>query len=97
MIRIALIYVLPLLAPTLLYVLWRLWQIKRGTGSVEGDVKSVVRRAPWVKLVATGTALLALTLLIAALTGGAPPNQAYEPPPRENGRVVPGDIHRDAP
>jgi len=101
MIRIVLIYVLPLLAPTLLYVLWRLWQIKRsprsGEGTIEGDVKSVMRRAPWVKLAATGTALLALTLLIAALTGGAPPHQAYEPPHLENGRVVPGDIRREAP
>jgi hypothetical protein len=41
--------------------------------------------------------LLALTLLIAALTGGAPPHQAYEPPHLEHGRVVPGDIRREAP
>jgi len=101
MIRIALIYVLPLIAPTLLYVLWRLWQIKHSPGNsdgtVEGDVKSVMRRAPWVKLAAVGTALLAITLMIAALTGGAPPHEAYEPPHLENGRVVPGDIRREAP
>ncbi|MFN4283782.1 MAG: DUF6111 family protein [Alphaproteobacteria bacterium] len=96
MIRILLIYVLPLLAPSLLYLLWRLWQTKRRTGTVEGDMRGIMRRAPWVKLAAAGTALLALTLFIAALTGGEPAHEAYTPPHMENGKVVPGDIRRDA-
>jgi heme A synthase len=97
MIRIFLIYVLPLLAPSLLYVLWRLWQIKRSSGTIEGDVKSVVRNAPWVKLAAIGTGLLMLVLAVAALTGGEPPHEAYNPPHLENGRIVPGEIQRDTP
>lgn len=97
MIRIFLIYVLPLIAPTALYILWRLWQIKRGSGTIEGDMRSVVRAAPWVKLAAVGTALLALVLIIAALTGGEPPHEDYSPPRLENGRVLPGEIQRDAP
>ncbi len=97
MIRIFLIYVLPLIVPTLLYVLWRLWQIKRGAGTVEGDMRSVLRRAPWVKLAAIGTGLLVVVIVIAALTGGAPPHQTYTPPHMENGRIVPGDIQRDRP
>ncbi len=97
MIRIFLIYVLPLLAPSVVYVLWCLWQIKRSSGSVEGDLRSVVRRAPWVKLAAIGFGLLVVVLVIAALTGGEPPHEAYNPPHLENGRVVPGEIHRDAP
>lgn len=97
MIRIFLIYVLPLLAPSALYILWCLWQIKRSSGTIEGDVKSVVRSAPWVKLAAIGTGLLALVLAIAALTGGEPPHESYDPPHLENGRVVPGETHRDTP
>jgi hypothetical protein len=97
MIRIFLIYVLPLLAPSALYILWRLWQIKRSSGTIEGDVGRVVRGAPWVKLVAVGTGLLALVLAIAALAGGEPPHEAYTPPHLENGKVVPGDIQRDTP
>ena len=99
MIRIFLIYVLPLIAPSALYILWCLWQIKRGPGniggSVEGDVQSVLRGAPWVKLAAIGTGLLALVLVVAALTGGAPPHEAYSPPHLENGRVVPGQAQPD--
>ena len=95
MIRIFLIYVLPLLAPTLLYVLWRLWQIKRSSGTVEGDMRGILRRAPWVKLAGIGTGLLVVVLIIAALTGGEPPHQTYTPPHMENGRVVPGDIRPD--
>lgn len=101
MIRIFLIYVLPLLTPSALYILWCLWQIKRSPGSsggtLEGDMGTVVRGAPWVKLAAIGTGLLVLTLVIAALTGGEPPHEAYTPPHLENGRVVPGEIQRDAP
>jgi heme A synthase len=97
MIRIFLIYVLPLIAPSALYILWCLWQIKRSSGTVEGDVRSVVRRAPWVKLAAIGTGLLVLVLVIAALTGGEPPHEAYSPPHLENGRVVPGEIQRNLP
>ena len=97
MIRIFLIYVLPLIAPTALYILWRLWQIKRGSGTIEGDMRSVVRAAPWVKLAAVATTLLALVLIIAALPGGEPPHEAYRPPRLENGRVLPGEIQRDAP
>ena len=100
MIRIFLIYVLPLILPTLLYVLWRLWQIKRAPGSlsgtVEGDMRSVLRRAPWVKLAAIGTGLLVVVIVIAALTGGAPPHQTYTPPHMENGRIVPGQAQPDA-
>lgn len=96
MIRIFLIYVLPLIAPSALYILWRLWQIKRGGGHIDGDVGRVLRGAPWVKLAAIGTGLLALVLIIAALTGGEPPHEAYSPPRLENGRVLPGEIQRDA-
>lgn len=97
MIRIFLIYVLPLLAPSALYILWRLWQIKRSSGTIEGDVKSVVWSAPWVNLAAIGTGLLVIVLAIAALTGGEPPHEAYTPPHLENGKIVPGDIQRDDP
>lgn len=106
MIRLFFIYVLPLIAPTVVYLLWCLWHLKRGTGTVEGDMATVARRAPWPKLTIAGVALLIVVIAIAALTGGEPPHESYAPPHMENGKVVPGraqpdsglgETHRDAP
>jgi hypothetical protein len=97
MIRIFLIYVLPLIAPTALYMLWALWRLKRKSGDVEADLETVARRAPWLPLAGVGVALLALVLVAAALHGGAPSHEAYDPPHLENGRIVPGEVHPDPP
>lgn len=97
MIRVFLIYVLPLIAPSVVYLLWALWRLKRGGGNAEADMKTVARRAPWAKLVIAGVALLIVVLAIAALTGGEPPHESYTPPHMENGRLVPGQTQKDAP
>lgn len=93
MIRVFFIYVLPLIAPTVVYLLWRLWHLKRGAG--EGTMATAARRAPWPKLIVAGVALLIATLAVAALSGGEPAHETYVPPHMENGRVVPGQARPD--
>lgn len=89
MLRVLLTYVLPLIAPTLIYLLWRLWRIRRG-GPASAPAADVWKDAPWVRLMAAGTGLLVTVLVIAALTGGSPAGDDYQPPRLEDGRVVPG-------
>ncbi|HEY4133747.1 MAG TPA: DUF6111 family protein [Alphaproteobacteria bacterium] len=95
MLRVFLIYVLPLTVPATLYILWRMWQMKRGSGDAAMDIRAVVRGAPWLLLLGVGTGLLAAVLIVAALTGGEPPHESYAPPHIENGHVVPGETHPD--
>jgi hypothetical protein len=98
MLRLFLIYILPLIVPATLYILWHLWKLKRApgeSGDVARDVRAVVRGAPWLLLAGIGTALLVTVLVIAALTGGEPPHENYAPPHIENGHVVPGQTRPD--
>lgn len=81
MIRILLTYVLPLILPTALYLLWARRAAARG---LSPDIPY-----PW--LAAAGVALLALTVFALSLRGGTPGGK-YEPPRYEDGRVVPGHV-----
>jgi Family of unknown function (DUF6111) len=79
MLRILLQYVLPLLLPFLLYLIYaRLAH------------KSAVDDAPWLVLAATGVGLLVVSLVSWTLLSGSEPGQTYVPARIEDGRLVPG-------
>jgi len=82
--RQALSILLPLLAPTLIYIYF-----KTRSGATALDA---ARNAPWVWLAGGGAVLAAALLTILALTSGAPSDAEYVPPHMENGRVVPGRL-----
>jgi heme A synthase len=101
-------YLLPLLFPTAVYMLWRIWR-ERGTATsgapasaeapVEGNSAAlpaneiVWRDAPWLWLALAGIALMAIVMLIGVFVHDAAPPMRYVPPHIENGRVVPGEMH----
>ena len=82
--RQALTILLPLLAPTFLYI-----YLKNRKGT---PIRVAAKDAPWVWLGAGGVALAAVLLTILALTSGGPTDSTYKPARFEDGRVVPGDI-----
>lgn len=90
MIRVLLTYLLPLVLPTVVYLLWlRLSRPSAGAGrAAAGD--DLRRAVPWLWLALAGLALVAATLAALALTGGGSPGETYVPPHVEDGRVVPG-------
>lgn len=91
MIRVLATIVLPLLLPTLIYVLWLKAAQRTPLAS-----SAVWRALPWPWLLGTGIVLAALTLYaIGARLGGSPEGQ-YVPPQWVGGKIVPGHIEPPA-
>ena len=85
MARILLQIALPLLAPFVLFGLYRLL-VTRGRGFLAST--------PWFALTVTGLALACASLVSLAFTGGWEPGGEYVPPRLEDGQVVPGEVRR---
>lgn len=80
---------LPLLLPTIVYVLWVFLVRGRRRQGDEEDFRWV-REGPWFWLILCGVVLMGIGLGVTAWTTGADPAGTYVPPRLENGRVVPG-------
>ena len=79
--------VVPLLLPTVLYLIWLRtlrWSEAGGTEWWRG--------MPWVWLALTGVALTALVLFVVTVHFGTAEPGTYVPPHLEGGRIVPGHI-----
>jgi hypothetical protein len=87
MLKIFLAYVLPLLAPTMIYLLWARASKARtaATGQTDPDIP-----LPWIWLAVSGVVLLMISLGILGFWGRSEPGAQYEPPHIEDGRIVPG-------
>jgi len=81
LIRILLTYVLPILLPTVVYLLWL---SASGRAGKKGTV-------PWAWLLGAGVFLTALVLVGTTIMGAGETSERYIPPHvDETGRVVPG-------
>jgi uncharacterized protein DUF6111 len=79
--------VVPLVLPTVLYLLWlRAMRWSEGGGAVSWH------RLPWLWLAASGVALTALVLFVVTVHFGTSIPGTYVPPHVENGHIVPGHI-----
>lgn len=81
MVRILLTWLLPLLAPSLIYIAIMFLRGRTEPGWI--------RRGPWVWLVTGGLALMLLSLGAWALTGGRAPGDLYVPSRFEDGQLRP--------
>lgn len=88
MTRIVITIVVPLVVPSLLYLLWF-----RATGRV---AVNGIWALPWPWLIASGVVLTAVTLVIVSVHFGNAPDGAYVPPHVVGGKVVPGQVVPDA-
>lgn len=80
--RIFLAYIVPLLMPTVVYLLWLRFAPANGGGE---------RGVPWLWLAGAGVVLAAIVLAGLALSGGSP-DGIYVPPHVENGKIIPGQV-----
>ncbi len=88
--RIFLQFVLPILLPGLLFVLWTyLTQVRPGTA---GPTRALIAEGPWFRLILAGFVLMAVGLAAAAITGGMDPNGKYRAPYQQDGKIVPGGM-----
>ena len=89
MLRILFIIVVPLLVPTIIYVLWRTYAPRRAGGS-EAIQAGQWEHLPWPWLSGIGVGLLALTLGWFAFSGGGGPDARYQSPRMIDGKIEPG-------
>jgi uncharacterized OB-fold protein len=87
MLREFLTLVVPLLLPTILYLLW----LRTVRWSEAGGVIAW-HKLPWVWLALTGVVLTALVLFVVTVGFGTATPGIYVAPRFENGRIVPGHI-----
>ncbi|MBO0737471.1 MAG: hypothetical protein J2P48_13005 [Alphaproteobacteria bacterium] len=91
MVRVFLTIVLPLLLPTLLYLLW-----VGALGSSHDDGALSWAAVPWIWLAGAGAVLLALVLLVVTVHFGSSQEGVYVPPRWQGDRIVPGHIEPQA-
>lgn len=88
MIRLILENTLLFLLPTVIYVAYVLLKRRiEGTSDI-----NVLDDAPLIWLVATGAALVIITLVVFGSVSGGKPGQVYEPPVYRDGKIVPGKL-----
>lgn len=89
--RVLLQYLLPLLLPT---IIWLVWYFAVGYRQSAGGRDLRLAHGPWFWLFLGGVGLLSLSLIYTALTRGYDPSGTYEAPHLEDGRVVPGRVRQ---
>ncbi|MDH3239235.1 MAG: DUF6111 family protein [Alphaproteobacteria bacterium] len=93
MVRVFLVYLLPLVLPALAYLAWYRLQRRRVEAGTRAEALPPVEEAPWLALAAVGVALaLMAAVALAFIDGNAPAGSRYEPPHLEDGKVVPGRL-----
>ena len=90
MTRILLTYIVPLLLPAALYILYVIAARRIMAG--QSETAAQLRRVPWLWLAAAGVVLMGISLAIYSLTTGGESHRAYVPPRVEDGKVVPGHL-----
>lgn len=92
MFRLFFTFVLPLLAPTAIYLVWHTIQVRRVASGKRAEPTPSFAEMPWFILAGAGISLLIVTLLGFALFGdSAKPGGVYVPPHMENGKLVPAE------
>ena len=87
--RVLFLFVVPLVAPAVVYVLWRTFAPRRAGGS-EAIQAGQWERLPWPWLSVVGVMLLMITLGWMAMFEGGAPDARYQPPRMIDGRIEPG-------
>lgn len=90
MIRQILTVLLPLVAPTILYLLWVKLRERKEEAIAEGQPVPEWQKLPWPWLAGVGAVLTAITLLFTGLQADLDTKGKYIPPHMENGELVPG-------
>lgn len=88
MFRILLTYLIPLVAP---FILWYVWMKFFGPKTEEEGNKSI-KDAPWQILLPAGLVLAAITLVSLAVFSGTDTSNTYTPAEFRDGKIVPPQV-----
>jgi len=90
MLRALFQYVVPIVLPTAVYVLWLAY--RRRSAAAAGTAVPTWQKGPWFWLIMAGFALSAASFVSGALLSGHAPGSKYTPAEVKDGRVVPGQL-----
>ena len=91
MIRTLLTIVLPLIAPTVAYLVWMRFRAREREDELAGREIPQWRKLPWAWLITSGAVLAAVALVaVGSIGGSGGREQRYIPPYIQDGEVVPG-------
>ena len=85
---------LPFLTPFAVYWAWWWATKRRELAAVDGRHLPKWQELPWTWLLAAGSSLLAISLILGVIFGSDPRGGVYHSPRMENGVIVPGRIER---
>ncbi len=89
MTRIFFTYVLPLVLPAAIYIIW-VWRARRNHDHDSDDALPELRKGPLFWSLVAGFVLMSVGLVSIALTSGDPPDSGvYQSPRLEDGKIVP--------
>ncbi|CCQ72728.1 hypothetical protein [Magnetospira sp. QH-2] len=88
MTRILLQYLLPLLAPLMVYVIWVIVSKKAG----DDGLLVTIAKGPWFWLLLAGFLLTMTVLGTLAIVGSGDTEGTFQSPRWEDGKIVPGRI-----
>lgn len=88
--RTFLTIILPLIAPTLVFLVWRWFAMRRAEAEAHHQPLPAWQSWPWARLSLAGAVLTALTLSAVAMMRDNPIGARYVPPHMENGELIPG-------
>jgi len=89
MTRIFFTFVLPLILPTAIYLIW-VWRARRNHDHDGSDALPELRKGPLFWSLLAGFIFMSAGLVTIALTSGDPPDSGvYQSPRMEDGKIVP--------
>lgn len=88
--KIFLQFVLPILLPGLLFILWTVLTQRRS--GADGSKRSAIAEGPWFALILAGFILMAVSLGLVSVYGGMNPEGVYHAPYWADGKIVPGGM-----
>ncbi|MBJ26187.1 MAG: hypothetical protein CMM30_08935 [Rhodospirillaceae bacterium] len=89
MLRVTLIHLLLLCAPTILYIVYLILIRKIRPVNTKDRVSN---KLPFYPLIAIGAVLVVASLVSLSFSSGDPPEGHYTPPHIENGKIIPGQF-----
>lgn len=84
--RLILQIVIPLVLPTIVYILWVKYQLKQNPNA------NIRVKKPWFWLISTGCVLTITVMLFFGLSQGKDPDGTYQPPVYKDGKIIPGHM-----
>ncbi|MBI05584.1 MAG: hypothetical protein CMM54_01230 [Rhodospirillaceae bacterium] len=88
--RTALFNIALVLAPAIIFMIYLI--VARKVRLSKSDTARMLRELPWLRLLAAGILLMAVSLIALSLSSGEDRGGNYVPPRIEDGKIVPAKV-----